>query len=101
MNSGSERVFPLVTISAGDYLLVDNDGRMLWRIRRYDEQFIGEDGLTVEYRPCWGIWRWTRRVESQDTFDALDLDDWDQWEFWDGPLSSRGEALTEVLRTRQ
>lgn len=96
----TERIFPLLTISAGDYLLIGNDARTLWRIRRYDAEFVAEDEST-RYVPGWGAWRWTRRVADRHTFDSLDLDDPDQWEFWDGPFRRRAEALADVLTERR
>lgn len=84
----TERLYQMVRIRAGDYLLLSNDRRTLWRIYRYDEQ----DGAS-----WWACARWDGTPEA-----ALQADDlehaWDRWETTEYYLKTRREAIEEALR---
>jgi hypothetical protein len=79
----------------GDWLLLSNDGKTLWRIRKY------EDGpsLGLEDWPndkeVWGIWKWLGKIEPGA---HIDLKDGGQWDFWEGTIETRALAVEGALR---
>lgn len=95
--TGVERRYVLTRLGAGDYLLPSNDGRTLWRIRRYTEG--PSTGLDwPRDREVWGIWRWVHRIEGGGQGQFLDPDDNDSWEFREGMCETRSEAIDAALR---
>ena len=91
-----ERKYALKRIKAGDYLLVGNDDKTLWRIRTYEDgPSHGLDSMPRD-REFWGVWK------SLDGFEigkGIDLDAWDRWDAWDLSMyGKREEAIQAALR---
>jgi hypothetical protein len=83
-----ERRFPLVKIRAGDWLLLSNDRRTLWRIYRFDD-----DGQN---------WWATARFDGTPA-QAVDVAEelehaWDRWVTTEYYLETRQEAIDEALK---
>jgi hypothetical protein len=83
-----ERKHQMVKIRAGDWLLLSNDGKTLWRVYRYDEH-NGES------------WWASARYDGTPT-QALNDDElehaWDRWVTTEYYLETRQEAIDEALR---
>jgi hypothetical protein len=93
----AERIYPLVRITAGDYLLPSNDGRELWRIYRYHEDGSLEDGDGSRIRgDFWGAARYRYGSPEQAVHDE-DLTEWNCWDIWVTLLRTRQEAIEEAL----
>lgn len=86
----ADRKYALIRIEAGDYLLPSNDGKVLWRIMRGEE----DDG-TGRFYSVWQVWRW---VHSPATTRACDLGDWEQWEMADSFSRTRQNAINNAMR---
>jgi hypothetical protein len=93
-----ERKYTMTRIDSGDYLLPSNDGKTIWRIRRYDEEFIGRDSITIETRNYWGIWRWLGLTLT--AFSGAEVDDWSQWDFCEGLHTRRKDAVNSALNLK-
>lgn len=90
-----ERKYALTKIAAGDYLLLSNDTKTLWRIAKYIEgPSTGLEGWTRD-KEVWGCWKWETPIVLGQT--AIEKDDWDRWEFWEGPHFSRAESIDRAL----
>lgn len=80
-----KRKYVLTRLTAGDYLLPGNSGKMIFRISKYD------DG-PPEMHTCWGVWEWS------GPNDDLDVT-WDpRWEILRGALERREQAIAWALR---
>lgn len=95
MTTQVERKYAMTHIDKGDYLLPSNDGQTIWRIRKYDEEFIGPDSETVEVKEQWGIWRW--QGSTLTAFSAAEIEDWSRWEFYEGFHPRRKDAVNSAL----
>jgi hypothetical protein len=89
-----ERKYALTRIKAGDYLLPDNDGETVWRVRTYlDGPSMGlvdwERDITL-----WAIEKWVGRVPVWEADDPLDPD---LWEWWESNFKTRREAIDAAL----
>ena len=87
-----ERKYQLTKIEAGDYLLPSNDGRTVWRIRRYTDGPSGGLEHWPKDREVWGIWGW-RGATLELTLDE------DKWAYWDGLCDTREEAIQLALKS--
>jgi len=91
----AERKHTLRRVKAGDYLLISNDTRTLWRISRY------EDGPThgledwPRDRTFWGLWKWETPIVIGET--GIEVDNWDRWEFIEGMHDTRAESIQRSL----
>lgn len=88
----SRRKYALTRIAAGDYLLLANDGKTVWRLATYTE-----DGSAIGNRDkpltgtFWGTWLYTGR-------DAvIDPGEWNDFEMRECLLRSRRDAIASVL----
>ena len=82
--------FQKVRVEAGDYLLVSDDMRKLWRIHRFKD--------TDDRRWLWEVFLWHRPFgpEMIDEVSVATLA-WDQWRVeWSG-FRSLGEAVHEIV----
>lgn len=88
-----ERKFQMVRLSAGDWLLPDNDERTLWRIQRYDD---GADyGLDVAFASR-SFWRLMRcRYEIGEDIDITEDAAWVEVHSW---LPTRQAAIDSALQ---
>lgn len=101
----AERAYQMIRISAGDYLLPSNDGLILWRLQKYEE-----DGTaTVQSGPgaperalrgtFWSLYRWDGGFPTPEQVAAsLEAEDWERWQFWGGPFDTRNDAIRDALR---
>lgn len=90
-----DRKYAMTKIGKGDYLLPSNDGKTIWRIRRYTDGPSG--GLDWDAdRDLWGIWRWLG--SSLTAFNGACVDDWSQWDFMEGFHDTRKEAVDAALK---
>lgn len=93
-----ERKYALTKIEAGDYLLLGNDGKTLWRVVKSEDG--PSHGLDPKVFPKdfveWQAWKWTGR-EHPETVDDLVLGD-DRWDYWERG-DSREEAIQAALRS--
>lgn len=79
----------------GDWLQMSNDGKTLWRIRKYtDGPSLGLEDWPAD-KEVWGIWKWLGKIELGA---SLDLNDGSQWDFWEGTLKSRTLAVEAALK---
>lgn len=90
----TKRAHTLVRIRVGDYLLLSNDGRTLWRLSTYEEDgsAVRGDGSEVVGK-FWGLWRYRRDVSRGMTVSA----DWSDFEMWDSLLRRRKDAVQAAL----
>lgn len=78
-----ERLFPLIRVRSGDYLLLSNDRQTLWRISRYEEDGSLEDG---EGKPVkgtfWEASRWLRSLDDAELLLVTDEEKFLSWDIW-------------------
>lgn len=90
-----DRRYALRRLEAGDYLLISNDARWVWRIRKYtDGPSSGLDDWSRD-KEVWGLWVWDQPVVLGET--EIKVDGWDRWEFVEGPHSTRDESIRRSL----
>jgi hypothetical protein len=90
----TERKYALTRIEAGDYLLLSNDGKKLWRVKKIIEG--PSSGLDwPSDREVWGLWEWTGDL------DKLDIEDWNLWNFYEGMHETRHSAIDSALKSKQ
>jgi hypothetical protein len=92
----TERKYQLVKIRAGDYLLLSNDAKTLWRIYRYEDgRSYGLKDMKGDVQ-LWAYARWDGTPAS-----ALQADDlqyaWDRWVNGEHWLKTRQEAIDKAL----
>lgn len=89
------RRYKLTRLEPGDYLLLSNDAKTLWRIADYNEW----GSLEIDGKPITGrFWELFRRPAPARTQPIIDVIDWSGWKFWSGLHSTRNEALAAALR---
>lgn len=99
-----ERRYALIKIGAGDYLLPSNDGKTLWRIRRYlDGPSWGLDQLRND-RWFWCVNKWTGGEPGDDVgelyVDSVSVEGpngSDEWECWSASHDTRREAIDDAM----
>ena len=100
MSAPVERKYALQRVKAGDYLLLSNDGRTLWRIARYTEDGSAttQDGRELRGE-FWGTWLYERPAEK---FAGVTNDgsDWDGFTMDSCLLRTRAKAIAAVLGRR-
>jgi hypothetical protein len=92
-----ERKYALTKIAAGDYLLLSNDGKTIWRIRIYEDgpaHGIEDWDRDLDF---WGLWRWTERIGKGS---VVDVEAWSRWEFFEGNYEKRSEAIDAALKLK-
>ena len=93
----AERVYPLFKIKAGDYLLVSNDQRTLWRIRSYvDGPSYGLDDWSRD-RTLWELRCWNQWVGNPDGLTVEVIDDEDQWDLVSAWHERRADAIEAAM----
>jgi hypothetical protein len=93
----TERKYQLIKVAAGDWILPDNDGETVWRLRSYIDG--PSMGLNLDHDiTLWGYSKWTGRRTALDADDILDPDN---WEYWDGNHRTRAEAIQAALNERE
>jgi hypothetical protein len=87
-----ERKYTLHRIAKGDYLLPGNDGKTLWRIRKYEDgPSHGVDSMPRD-REFWGVWKWIGPDRQWNLAEA-------HWNAWDlSNYDKREEAIQAALR---
>ena len=94
-----ERKHALVRVKAGDYLLLSNDKRTLWRIAKYEEDgsatYLDAPGKPITGER-WGLWRY-RKPLVDATNVTIDPQEWDDFEMDECMLRSRREAIEDAL----
>lgn len=90
----AERKYALTRVKAGDYLLLSNDGKTVWRIATYHEDgsAVTSDGRTLAGR-FWGTWKYKGRVAAA----AIDPNEWNDFEMYDCLFRSRRDAVDAVV----
>lgn len=89
-----ERRFALTRVRAGDYLLLSNDGRHVFRICRYVDGPSG--GLPwPRDREMWAARRWVRSPRGATLL--VDLENWDAWEVLSDMHATRRDAVQAAL----
>ena len=102
-----ERKYALVRVESGDYLLLGNDGRTLWRIYRYIEDGslwqhqegdrYGEPSKQIK-GSFWANARYQRTVADRfRDYDDPEFLDWDRWTTWETLMQTRQEAIDSAL----
>ena len=92
-----ERGYRLRKISAGDWLLLGNDGRTLWRLNRYqDGPTFGLDDWPRD-RWFWRTLRWPEPISSDTRLDKFDVSDLGRWHEIASMLATRGAAIEAAL----
>lgn len=86
-----DRKFQMVRVEAGDYLLVSNDTKTLWRIKRVME--IDEKDRDV---PMWEVWRWHRPFSPELAYE-VEPDEWGSWSYVSGSFYRRADAIDDAL----
>jgi hypothetical protein len=86
-----ERLFRIIRIEAGDYLLPSNDLQTLWRISTYDDEDI-----TEYYGRAITIWGVASRPYPRSP-DDIDLADWAAWEQYSYGHRTRKEAIQSAM----
>lgn len=84
-----ERKYALIRLAKGDYLLMSNDAKRLWRISAYHED--GSAGLVGRY---WGVWLYKRSFTSGG---EVRTDDWNDFEMQDALMPTRKYAVSWTL----
>lgn len=76
----------------GDWLLPGNDGKTLWRLRKYEDgPSTGVDSMSRD-REFWGVWKWI----GPDKQWNLAEENWDAWDL--SMYEKREEAVQAALR---
>jgi hypothetical protein len=96
-----ERKYQMVRVSAGDYMLMSNSGKSLWRFRRYHEYGMVEyDDGTKLVGDFWSCARYDYRGRSMPngTDQMIDvIHDPERWVTTADTLRTRQEAIDEAL----
>jgi hypothetical protein len=89
------RRYTLTRLAKGDYLLLSNSGRTLWRVSTYTEDGSActGDGRAITGK-FWGVWRYTRALRSRC---LVDPDDWNDFDMYEHMIRTRREAITVAL----
>jgi len=97
MSGASWRKHALHKLAAGDYLLLSNDGRTLWRVQRYTDG--PSAGLADWPRDLtfWRVLRWPRVLSKDAKLDEYDLDDLSRWHEVTSMLRTRRDAIDATL----
>jgi hypothetical protein len=85
-----ERLYRMMRIGAGDYLLPSNDLRTLWRISTYDDEDITECDRAIT---VWGV---ASRPYPRSP-DYIDLADWAGWEQYSYGHRTRKGAIQSAM----
>lgn len=92
-----ERKYALRKLGVGDYLLLSNDGRTLWRLHRYqDGPSYGLEDMPRD-RWFWRAFSWPKPLAKDTRLDAFDVDDLSRWREEATMLSTRQEAIDCAL----
>lgn len=93
-----ERKYAFTRLAQGDYLFPSNDGRTLWRVRRYVEgPSAGLDW--PRDKMVWGVWKWLERIDLKGS-SYIDPDDDSRWEFTEGFHDTRKESIARALEIK-
>jgi hypothetical protein len=94
------RLYQLHRLRPGDYVCPSNDGKFLWRFRRYweDGSLIGYvEGTTKEYRIKGWFWEAARTpMPIQAHTAGLEIDEFDDlpWDYMQTLMNTRKQAIT-------
>lgn len=91
-----ERKYQMTRISAGDYLLSSNDGKVLWRIYSYLEDGSAEYGNGQKLRGTfWSTARYNAPLPTGSIPD--DFLEWFNWTTYATTMRTRAEAVRDAL----
>jgi hypothetical protein len=93
-----ERRYALTKARPGDYLLLSNDGRTMWRLTRYqDGPSYGLDDWPRD-RWFWQAARWPEPITPETKLSKqYDIGDLSRWYVTDQMLATREEAIQCAL----
>lgn len=97
MTQHIERKYTLRKVKAGDYLMIGNDDKTLWRISTYEDGPSNGVESMERDRKFWGVWKWESPITLGES--AIEIENWDRWDAWDlSHYGSREEAIQATLR---
>lgn len=88
-----DRKHALIRVGKGDYLLLSNDTRALWRLATYREDgsaVVGKRFLTGTF---WGVWKYKKAPAA----GPIDPADWNDFEMHECLIVTRRDAIEHVL----
>lgn len=94
----TERKYALTRVKAGDYLLLSNDGKTVWRIATYAEggsaRKLDNNNREVPITGTfWGLWKYTGR-----SLHNINTEEWSDFDMFEGMLLSRREAVNAAMK---
>lgn len=102
----TERVYAMIRVRAGLWLLPSNDGQTIWRLSSYEEhgdaQWQGEDGRWHEIKGTfWEVARMPMETMQKLVDDRFTDDDAilysEEWSSYSSCLPTRKAAIEEAL----
>jgi hypothetical protein len=94
-----ERKYALQKVASGDWVLLGNDGRTLWRFAKYEDgPSHGLDSMTRD-RMFWGVWKWPQPVPSDDAFARVEFETLANWDLYEQMCKDREAAIQSALRS--
>lgn len=98
------RKYTLTRIRAGDYLLLSNDGTVLWRLSTYDEDGSaqkpaagGKGWVSIRGR-FWGLWKYRHHPDSRYRQTPITWHDWSEFEMTDSMFKTREQAIEQAMK---
>lgn len=92
------RTYALTKLGRGDYLLLSNDAKTLYRIARYEET----GSIETQHGPLvgwfWGVWRYNGSVLVMLDLDLDYLSNWDLYTMVESNDTTRARAIQSALR---
>jgi hypothetical protein len=91
------RKWTLMKVKPGDYLMLSNDRRTMWRLVKYiDGPSNGLDWPSD--RELWEVRRWEGDIEDHEGMGrSIEESDWEQWVGWGSGFPTRAEAIQDAL----
>jgi len=82
----------MTKVQAGDWVCPNNDGSLIWRFTRYEEDgsLAEEDGTPIK-----GVF-WAASYIRAEAWSEETLDDWSLWTAWRELLPTRDAAIAAM-----
>lgn len=105
----SGRKYRFARIEAGDYMVLSNDARTLWRVSSYEEdgslfQQLPEGGEKAVVGHFWQTARFDGTPEQAEALlhrDPEEFLSWEHWQQWEALLPTRRAALASIFGEEQ